>query len=94
MVIHIWLDEAQNHITEVVEKEVISNEATVSTYNFARGQYFCRAARAMFDKNLRVNNEFYVAPAYNILSKKAPTLAIIILAPLLKACMVLAHQLI
>lgn len=63
----IRIDDATNHITEVVEKEVISNEATVGIYNFARGQDFCRAARVMFDKNLRVNNEFYVAPAYNIL---------------------------
>ncbi len=49
----------------VVEKEVVSNEATVGVYNFRRGSDFVAAANAMINKNLRVNNEFYVAPAYN-----------------------------
>lgn len=49
----------------VVEKEVISNEATVGIYNFKCGSDFVKAAEKMIIKNLRVNNEFYVAPAYN-----------------------------
>lgn len=56
---------AQNRVTQVVEKEVISDEATVGIYNFARGSDFVSAAESMVDKNLRVNGEFYVAPAYN-----------------------------
>lgn len=52
-------------VSEVVEKQVISNEATVGIYNFAKGSDFVRAADAMIAKNLRVNNEFYVAPCYN-----------------------------
>jgi len=52
-------------ICEVVEKQVVSNEATVGIYNYRRGADFVRAAEAMITKNLRVNNEFYVAPAYN-----------------------------
>jgi dTDP-glucose pyrophosphorylase len=52
-------------VTRVVEKEVISNEATVGIYNFRRGADFVRAAEAMIGRNLRVNNEFYVAPVYN-----------------------------
>jgi dTDP-glucose pyrophosphorylase len=52
-------------VTRVVEKEVISNEATVGIYNFRRGGDFVRAADRMIAKNLRVNNEFYVAPVYN-----------------------------
>lgn len=52
-------------VTRVVEKEVISNEATVGIYNFARGTDFVRAAHEMIGANLRVNNEFYVAPTYN-----------------------------
>lgn len=51
--------------TNVVEKEVISNEATVGIYNFRRGSDFVRAAEQMIAKDLRVNGEFYVAPAYN-----------------------------
>jgi len=52
-------------VSEVVEKQVVSNEATVGIYNFARGHDFVRAADAMIAADLRVNNEFYVAPCYN-----------------------------
>lgn len=52
-------------VTRVVEKEVISDEATVGIYNFRRGADFMRAADRMISRDLRVNNEFYVAPAYN-----------------------------
>jgi NDP-sugar pyrophosphorylase family protein len=52
-------------VTEVVEKKVVSNEATVGIYKFGHGRDFVRAADAMIAKNLRVNNEFYVAPVYN-----------------------------
>jgi NDP-sugar pyrophosphorylase family protein len=52
-------------VSEVVEKKVVSNEATVGIYNFRRGRDYVRAADAMIGANLRVNNEFYVAPTYN-----------------------------
>jgi hypothetical protein len=52
-------------MVEVVEKRVVSNEATVGIYNYRRGRDFVRAAQAMIARGLRVNNEFYVAPAYN-----------------------------
>ena len=55
------------HINKVVEKEVISDEATVGIYNFKKGHDFVKAADKMIEENFRVNNEFYVAPAYNIL---------------------------
>lgn len=56
----------------VVEKEVISNEATVGIYNFKYGKDYVSAADEMIKKDLRVNNEFYVAPTYNhLISKKA-----------------------
>jgi len=54
-------------VTRVVEKEVISDEATVGIYNFSRGSDFVSAAKNMIDQNLRSNNEFYVAPSYNLL---------------------------
>jgi len=60
------LDQELN-VTEVVEKQVVSNEATVGIYNFRRGQDFVRAAEQMIARNLRSNGEFYVAPAYNLL---------------------------
>lgn len=52
-------------VTEVVEKQVVSNEATVGIYNFRRGSDYVRAAERMIELNLRTNNEFYVAPTYN-----------------------------
>lgn len=59
--------DSSSFITRVVEKEVISNEATVGIYNFNKGSDFVDAANKMIERDLRVNNEFYVAPAYNIL---------------------------
>lgn len=52
-------------VTLVREKEVISNEATVGIYNYKHGNDFVKYAHQMIDKNIRVNNEFYVAPVYN-----------------------------
>lgn len=57
-------------VTRVVEKEVISNEATVGIYSFLRGKDFVRAAEDMIKMDLRVNGEFYVAPVYNQLIKE------------------------
>lgn len=54
-------------VTEVAEKKVISNEATVGIYNFLHGKDFVHAAEIMIAGNLRVNGEFYVAPAYTSL---------------------------
>ncbi len=61
---------ADGAVTEVVEKQVVSNEATVGIYNFRQGRDYVRAADAMIAANLRVNNEFYVAPTYNQLIKE------------------------
>jgi NDP-sugar pyrophosphorylase family protein len=52
-------------IDRVVEKQVISDEATVGVYNFREGRLFTEAAHRMIAKDLRVNGEFYVAPVYN-----------------------------
>jgi NDP-sugar pyrophosphorylase family protein len=52
-------------VSEVIEKKVVSNDATVGIYNFSRGCDFVRCAENMIHKNLRVNGEFYVAPVYN-----------------------------
>jgi dTDP-glucose pyrophosphorylase len=54
-------------VTQVVEKKVVSNEATVGIYNFRHGADFVAAADAMMAAGDRTNGEFYVAPAYNYL---------------------------
>ena len=56
-------------VNYVVEKQVISNEATVGIYGFRTGRLFVHAADEMIDKNFRVNDEFYVAPVYNSIIK-------------------------
>lgn len=58
-------------VTEVVEKQVVSNDATVGIYNFGNGANFVKAAEQMIASNLRVNGEFYVAPTYNQLIKES-----------------------
>jgi hypothetical protein len=60
----------KNQITTVVEKQVISTEATVGIYNFRKGSDFVSAAKGMIGLNLRVNGEFYVAPVYNHMIQK------------------------
>lgn len=60
-------------VKEVAEKKPISNIATVGIYYYKRGRDFVNAAEQMIKKNIRTNNEFYVAPAYNemiLLGKK------------------------
>lgn len=63
-------------VNRVVEKQVISNEATVGIYNFRHGADFVRAADRMIGKDLRVNGEFYVAPTYNELFEEGKTIAV------------------
>jgi dTDP-glucose pyrophosphorylase len=60
----------QDRVSVVVEKDVISNEATTGIYNFRRGRDFVRAAESMICEGLRVNGEFYVAPVYNQLLRE------------------------
>jgi HAD superfamily hydrolase (TIGR01509 family) len=52
-------------VTEVAEKKVISNKASVGIYYWARGSDYVRSADQMIDKNVRTNNEFYVCPVFN-----------------------------
>jgi len=52
-------------VTEVAEKAPISNIATVGIYYWKKGQDFVKYAEQMIDKNIRVNNEFYVCPVFN-----------------------------
>lgn len=63
------------NIARIVEKEVISDEATTGVYNFAHGGDFVRAAEAMIAADARVNGEFYVAPAYNSLIRDGKRIA-------------------
>lgn len=63
-----------NYITEVAEKNPISNIATCGIYWYRKGSDFVKYAEQMIDKNVRVNNEFYIAPIYNELISDKKTL--------------------
>ena len=52
-------------VTEVAEKNPISNLATVGYYYWKNGSDFVKYAENMIDNNIRVNNEFYVCPVFN-----------------------------
>ena len=61
-------------ITEVAEKKPISNIATCGIYWYRKGSDFVKCAEQMIEKDIRVNNEFYIAPVYNELINNGGTL--------------------
>jgi HAD superfamily hydrolase (TIGR01509 family) len=54
-----------NRIVEVAEKVVISNNASTGIYGWTKGSDYVKYAEQMIEKNIRVNNEFYICPVYN-----------------------------
>lgn len=52
-------------VSEIKEKSVISNKANVGIYFWKHGSDYVKYAEQMISKNVRVNNEFYVAPVFN-----------------------------
>jgi len=54
-----------NFVVRVAEKDPISTHATVGFYYWKKGSDFIKYANQMIDKNIRVNNEFYVCPVFN-----------------------------
>jgi HAD superfamily hydrolase (TIGR01509 family) len=52
-------------VSEVAEKKVISDHATVGVYFWRKGSDYVKYAEQMISTNVRVNNEFYVCPVFN-----------------------------
>lgn len=52
-------------VTEVREKKLISDDATVGIYHWAKSEYFFNDAKKMMEEGIKDNNEYYVAPVYN-----------------------------
>lgn len=52
-------------VSEVAEKKPISDIATVGIYYWKRGSDYVKYAEQMIQKNIRVNDEFYVCPVFN-----------------------------
>ncbi|WP_063660006.1 glycosyltransferase family 2 protein [Aliivibrio fischeri] len=68
--------DGSGRVSEVVEKIVISDEATVGVYNFAKGSDFCYLADFMIDENIRSQGEFYVAPVYSFMAERGQMVGI------------------
>lgn len=54
-----------NFVTEVAEKNPISDKATAGVYFWKKGYDYVKYANQMISKNIRTNNEFYVCPVFN-----------------------------
>ena len=52
-------------VTEVAEKNPISDNATVGFYYWKRGEDYVESAKDMIAMQKRVNGEFYVCPVFN-----------------------------
>lgn len=52
-------------VSEVAEKNPISDNATVGIYYWKHGSDYVKCAEQMIEKDIRTNNEFYVCPVYN-----------------------------
>lgn len=64
------------HVTQVAEKDPISDLATVGIYLFTRGSDFVSAAIDMIAANDRVNGEFYTCPVYNYMIRNGARIGV------------------
>tara|TARA_R100000234_G_scaffold40732_1_gene24402 strand:- start:10422 stop:11150 length:729 start_codon:yes stop_codon:yes gene_type:complete len=62
---YVKLDDENLYATKFAEKEVISEYSLNGIHYWRKGKFFVDSARRMIEKNVRVNNEFYIAPTYN-----------------------------
>lgn len=61
---YVKLDE-NGFATEFAEKKIISDKSLNGIHYWKYGSDFISAAESMIKKNIKVNNEFYIAPTYN-----------------------------
>lgn len=66
----------QGRVCAVVEKEPVSDVATVGIYNVTRAGDLFAAARTMVAADRRVNGEFYIAPCYQELIAAGGTVGV------------------
>ena len=64
------------YVKRTAEKEVISNHSHAGLYHFARGSDFVRLGKVMILQNIKVKNEFYIAPLYNLFIKEGMKIAL------------------
>jgi HAD superfamily hydrolase (TIGR01509 family) len=58
------LDE-HGFVSQVAEKNPISDNATVGVYYWKKGSDYVKYAEQMIEKDIRTNGEFYVCPVFN-----------------------------
>ena len=64
-------------VTEIREKEVISNVSLNGIHYWKKGKYFVESAEKMIEAQDRApNGEFYIAPTYNYMIQKNQTVGI------------------
>ena len=62
---HSYVKVKKNQVVQVAEKIVISDKACAGIYYFKKGSEYIESVVMMIAKNIKTNNEFYIAPAYN-----------------------------
>ena len=66
---YIKLDDNGNGV-ELAEKKVISNNALIGIHYWKKGRYFIESTEELINKDIRMNNEYYVSLTYNMLINK------------------------
>jgi len=54
----------------LAEKDPISKHSLTGVHYWTKGRFFVESAESMIEQNIRINNEFYVAPTYNEMIKQ------------------------
>jgi NDP-sugar pyrophosphorylase family protein len=62
--------DSSGRVNQVIEKVAISNEATIGIYGWSSSELFLDSLNWMRSQLMKVNGEYYVAPAYNYLIQK------------------------
>ena len=60
---YVLLD--KEYVSDIAEKEVISNLAIGGLYYWKKGSNFVKCGSEMIERNERVKGEFYIAPVFN-----------------------------
>jgi len=71
----------EDRVIEVAEKKVISEFATTGIYWWRKAGDFIESAEEMIKKDIRYNNEFYIAPTYNEMILKGKKISIMEIKP-------------
>jgi NDP-sugar pyrophosphorylase family protein len=57
----------EGYVTKAAEKEVISEDAVGGLYYYRKGSDFVKYSKMMIERELKIKNEYYICPVYNLL---------------------------